>query len=512
MQLLQASAIALTMALGGVFLTGAIAAESPVEQSVADLAKRCDRLADDNNWSNAEKFTWRRICKGQAADFNQEEDYHGPLDPLSDDGWSDGKRTIGKDFLEHILTRPPFSDILKDQIIQISGAYFNETITLSNIVARAFTISKSRFLDIFIISKVDVKYFGLEANYIGGRLGIELGSVRQLDLKNNTVAAGVAIKNLIADMVNYTESNDSLLWIEDLRTPVLSCCGNVGQILITRSRIEDLGDFSTSGNLQSLEFSASWAGSLNFTRTSSDLRAGSSKGLWVDHSKLDLSNSNVGIIALDQMPSSISVDNFEFRIWDFGDKPHNRAPQLEGQRGEELSGVSQDTQIPRHQLYQLIDKIDNSKIGSKIAMLQKLSDQYRKQGNFRMADDLLYQKRNEETGNEGVVNQIFGLISREIVGYGVKLQNGLILIVVFTLIGYVIFKTGWRDLESGSRPRSWLVFSIDAIIPGINLDDEHKKIKFEGWRQYYLYFLKALGILLFFLFLRYVSQALVGNI
>jgi hypothetical protein len=443
----------------------------PANFASAAVTNDCGDLAE-GEWLAAEKLAWKKICKGQPVNFNQERGYGGIIDPTNEDLWRDSTRLIGRDFLQQILTQPPFGDILKDKVIDISGAYFSDILKLENTVTRAFILSNSRFIESVVISNIDVKFIGFRKNFIGGSFQLQLGNAREFDFDQNVVHCAVTIKSSTFDMVNCASSSQRLD-VQDLRSSLLFCCSNVNRTLINRSKIDNLCTFGSDG-ASSLQFIDSSAGSLSLY------------GNWLNgsESELDLHNSNISrIVNLGSYPSKVRVENLDFRTWSIKGNPDDK-PQA------------------------LIDKID----GSKIDLLQKLSDQYRRQGDFAVADDLLYQKRDEEAGNTSGVNKILGWMSWGIVGYGVKLQNGVICIGILTLIGYLVFRNGERYLESEVKPRSWLIFSVDSIIPGINLDDDHKKVRFMGWRQYYLYLLKTLGILLFFLVFRYISQSITGSL
>ena len=78
------------------------------------------------------------------------------------------------------------------------------------------------------------------------------------------------------------------------------------------------------------------------------------------------------------------------------------------------------------------------------------------------------------------------------------------------MIGYYVFRTGDKAVIGSRRPRSWFVYSIDTIIPVINLDPEHEKIRFVGWRQYYLYVMKIMSAVLVFLVFKVLQDTVVG--
>jgi hypothetical protein len=85
------------------------------------------------------------------------------------------------------------------------------------------------------------------------------------------------------------------------------------------------------------------------------------------------------------------------------------------------------------------------------------------------------------------------------VGYGLRPTFGFMWFGALIVIGYFVFRSGEHALLSKYKARSWFIFSLDTIIPVIKLDPDHDKISFRGWRQYYLYGMKALSAVLVFL-------------
>ena len=83
------------------------------------------------NWTSQEKWVWSRVCTGQIADFNE--------------GWS-SNRILRPEFLEMILLRDPYHSALTNQGVYIRGAWFKETLDLSNaILVHRLFLENSRF-------------------------------------------------------------------------------------------------------------------------------------------------------------------------------------------------------------------------------------------------------------------------------------------------------------------------------------------------------------------------------
>ena len=77
------------------------------------------------------------------------------------------------------------------------------------------------------------------------------------------------------------------------------------------------------------------------------------------------------------------------------------------------------------------------------------------------------------------------------------------------LFGFLVFRTG--RLTSGVMPRSWLIYSIDTVVPVIKLDAEHDKIQFAGWRQYFVYAMRLLSAVVAFLVFKVLQNTITGS-
>jgi hypothetical protein len=95
-------------------------------------------------------------------------------------------------------------------------------------------------------------------------------------------------------------------------------------------------------------------------------------------------------------------------------------------------------------------------------------------------------------------------------GYGYRPEFGIGWVLAFILLGTVVFWSGEKKLLQGGVPRSWLVYAIDSVLPGIKLDDAHSSIRFKGWRQYYLYFHRFLGAVVVVLIFAVLRRSFVG--
>jgi hypothetical protein len=412
----------------------------------APAAGDCEKLGK-NDWTPAELRAWKAICAGDAIDFNRE--YNQTLAPFDAAQWRDpGRRLIRGAFLQTVLTGPKFAG----KVIAIRGAYFPETTEIDNLTASGLTIADSRFARTFKVKYGEYKLLSFHKNFVGHWAIFQFIQASDLDITENQIA------------------DTLVLW--NARSDSLECCGEAARIDIRSTKIDGIARL-TSSRTASLTFSDSAAATLRIYP------------YWTPNAALDLSNSTIDHIVMfadSGFPQRINAENLTARQWS-------------------IVGGS-NTVIPFLPL--LTSRIDQK---SKIDVMQKLTEEYRREGDFNASDELVRLKGTEELHQAKELNWVLGKLS-SLFGFGTQLQYAFALIAVLVMLGYFIFRNDGRHVKSNSKPRSWFIFAVDAVIPGINLDEAHKNIEFKDWkRQYYLYLLKALGVLLVFLVLKYLSQS-----
>jgi hypothetical protein len=142
-------------------------------------------------------------------------------------------------------------------------------------------------------------------------------------------------------------------------------------------------------------------------------------------------------------------------------------------------------------------------------LFEKITNFYKKSGHYSASTAIQYLKRNADYTHSDAFVRAALFVSWATVGYGLYPATGFLWFGVLTVIGYYVFRTGEKAVIGSYRPRSWLVYSIDTIIPVINLDPKHEQIRFAGWRQYYLYVMKIMSAVLVFLVLKVLQDTIV---
>ncbi len=101
-------------------------------------------------WTPQEKWVWRKVCRGEIADFNNEEQRYlyvwigGDLDPNEREDWPES-RVLTPEFLETILLHEPFRSAQTRLGVRIVGAWFKSKIDLEGAeIERELSLDRSR--------------------------------------------------------------------------------------------------------------------------------------------------------------------------------------------------------------------------------------------------------------------------------------------------------------------------------------------------------------------------------
>jgi hypothetical protein len=143
-------------------------------------------------------------------------------------------------------------------------------------------------------------------------------------------------------------------------------------------------------------------------------------------------------------------------------------------------------------------------------LFEQITKSYRSSGQYEDADRIQYLKKNIEFNHANGFARYFLFFSWITVGYGLWPSIGLAWFGALIVIGFLIFRSGEHALTSDYKPRSWLVFSLDTILPVIKLDSDHDKVQFKDWRQYCLYAMKVLSAVLVFLIAKILGDIIGG--
>jgi hypothetical protein len=202
---------------------------------------------------------------------------------------------------------------------------------------------------------------------------------------------------------------------------------------------------------------------------------------WADGATLSIHTTATGRFVLRRsLPEHVSLAGFTFAGADWGPNPVRLLKAMAAATTEYNPGV-----------------------------YTALADSYTNSGQSGTASDIMIEKRNAEYAHAGSwLDTGYLFVIWLLADYGYRPELGLLWILGFVGATALIFKTGEKCMTKGTRPRNWLVFAFDAVIPGIQLDREHGEIGFSGWRQYFLYILRFLSAVVVVLVIEMLRKSL----
>ena len=166
------------------------------------------RVKPLDEWLDSEMWAWTEICEGRIADFNRRpgNETLDPRNPEHDMKWADGRRTLSPDFLTTILLHEPFRSAVPHRGVHIFGAYFEDTINMSDAsIERPLVIGASLFKSPVIMRRfTTTKLISIDSSRfesalymgsatIGGHLFLRNTRFKEVDLRGLKVGAQLAL-------------------------------------------------------------------------------------------------------------------------------------------------------------------------------------------------------------------------------------------------------------------------------------------------------------------------------
>lgn len=451
----------------GIFLA-ATQIQSQDEESEVHIAPQDDCLAKMGDWSEPEKWAWRQICARERIDFDQRYGKPKNVDDLA----NDQRRILSAQFLRQILEDPRFQPYTQTAAVDIAGAYL-PTLQVGN-------------ASIGALSLVDCK--------IGGDLYIKSVTVLRSIIISGSKIGDVSLQRIQGGNINFNASIMGDVQTQQLRITRLSFVGGQFKTLAVRiSRFSDQLAILSGRALEKIILDDVKSDGL-FIRPSSarsiDVNDYIDTGMfffsvnrWSEDSELKLHTVSTGRFLLRKaLPQKISAGGFVFSGADWGVDP---LPLL-----KRWTDASSDY-VP--------------------GLYTGLAASYLADGQSGMASDILIAKQNADYAHStSPLEKFYLFVTWLLADYGYHPEIGLLWVIGFVGIATLVFKTGEKSLASKKRPRNWLVFAFDAVIPGIKLDDQHGEVGFRGWRQYFLYFLRFLSAVVVVLVIELLKKSLGG--
>jgi uncharacterized protein YjbI with pentapeptide repeats len=118
----------------------------------------------------------------------------------------------------------------------------------------------------------------------------------------------------------------------------------------------------------------------------------------------------------------------------------------------------------------------------------------REHGHPDKADKVLYAAKNRELSLADFGDSVLLLSQKVLIGYGYRLWLAWFWIAGFIGAGVLVLKLSGEGRRHG-LPYG-VAYSIDMLLPIIELREKHYKMDLQGWARYYFYFHKMMGYVL----------------
>jgi hypothetical protein len=451
-----------------------------LDRPVADNApsrtptKECLKKGTSNSaWSEPEHWAWTQICQRRQINFDRRYCPPNSYFDIASDG-QDAKRHLSGNFIRQIFEDHTYASELRAASVYIEGATI-DSIDIKDVEIGSLQLYVTKVEgDISFTNLTIGRVLTLLASKVAGRLELK-------NVKGGNIAIGnTTLKSVVADQLDM---NRLRLHSSDVQFL------NVDNSTFNEELEVSYGSFL---NIRFLDNKSNGlivrANSLSTFRVLDYLDQGSftlEVEKWSGESALFLRGVSTGTfrnLSKGEPPKKSTFIDFSFSGADLGDNPTPYLAALLNSSQEYNPGI-----------YTVVAK------------------SYAAAGRGDLAQEILIAQSDAELRSSSTpwFRKLYLSITRYVVGYGYRPEIGLAWIFGFVVVSTLVFRSA-AEIASGEPPRSWFVFSLDAVIPGISLDKDHDKIAFRGWRQWFLYFLRFLGAVVVVLIIGIIRNSVVG--
>jgi uncharacterized protein YjbI with pentapeptide repeats len=484
------------------------------------------RVPPHESWSHLERWVWQEVCCGRIGDINRKLGWC-PL-PKDPDGWGPERRLSAR-FLETLLLHDPWRGAIPRQGVSIVGALFDEQVDLNEAeIAHGFWLDRSRFTSNVDFHRIRTSsLLSLEGSVFTGTLTMASASIggdlfmrkgaefAEVDLRGAKIGGQLS---LIGAKVTGTLDMDSasiggsLLMSSgaEFAEVILRGAKIGGQLSLIGAKVtgtltmestsigDDLlmrgGQFLNLINLVfskiggTLDLRGATLAGLDLTGARVDgefhLASGGKRPAWSDGARLVLRNTRVGAVQDEPgaWPKRLDLNGFTYeRFSGFGADPEAAV----GKRGSKsfIEWLARDepyTPQPYHQCAEVL----------------------REMGHPEMANDVLHAGRERERAEASQREEHLRWIGLSLLswtigyGYGQRYFRSLWWVAGITVLGSMMLLIGGQSAKIGGGLLAGLFFSLDLLLPIIQLHEPHYRIVLDGLAKYYFAIHKLMGYVL----------------
>ena len=523
----------ITLILGFASLGGkamaATGAAATAAQDGADVSTKSCLSEVNPAWSEPEKRVWNDLCNGQEADLSPEKERVKNVKPvpgcaakppagfaLKDvSGYAnEPSRRVSGEFLQEIVGKEKYARYFANRPIRIVGAFI-PSMRLHDGNIQSLTFDKSLIDDMELTNLTLGSWLAVCDSSVPQKLVLSDVTARQVDFYRVANAVALACDVNDPPCFGVEDSKISTLRLVNViaNNVKLSSSHFDRMIFINADQFTNLkiSDFSTAYTI-AIHGTTLASLSLEDVDVTRQIKIGGNH--WKQISPPDVQPCTSPMPSKEPGESQLSMNGVSApEFLSFPAKNHLDTNHPEKSTCglpdsftyvESSFGSSYLAGYPLGLLERIKDPV------SALDLYTVTSKTYEARGELAKARDISYHREVLRDAGESALGKFARRINRIVVGYGYYPERGLGILLLLVLLGWPIFATGAARLINAQLPRSWLVFSLDTMIPIIELDPKSGEVAFKGPRQYYLYFMRLLGAALAFLVFAYLKQTFVG--
>ena len=533
-------------------------ASTATAQSKAD---DCDAALETmkRKWKDPEETAWSRICRGNAADFDEKlnRDLVVSPDPKAG-GQTDealrqlnpdadtSKRRLSADFLRTIMTVRKFRKLLPDKAVRVTGAYFPKGIDLDDaslrhpltirgsVIKSSVSMENARAAKPIVLAEIvssgalDLERTSLERGFtvkrsIFRRLDLESAVVHgNVELNESTFMSSIDLDRLEATGLLDIRGSD----FRSVRLRRASIAEGVAIRNSTVSNRVDMNRTTTDGRMILKNLVVCGSTTLRFVAIEENLRIEDAS-----IATMDLTGAQVGMtLELRTLRQSSRHENCPT-----GDETAKPAILI---LEDATAGTLQDTADtwPTELALELdgfkYRRFTRKKTDPSDTAAERSPEWFaawlERDGSFAPQPYMHLARVMEAAGREDIAREVrftrwermrtesqprhfrWWLLSalRITMGYGEGWGNlrALVWVALFSLIGTIVLRMSKEVCAPDKRLGFW--YSLDMLLPVAQLDARHYEIQLTTWARYYFMVHKLLGYVLVFLVVAGLTAAL----
>jgi len=458
-----------------------------IEEPAKGIMARPDEPCRTNpiaSWTPQEKWVWEQVCVGKIADLGIIKAVVGTLTQKETKEWSE-KSVLRPAFLETILLHEPYRGAITRHGVRIVGAWFKETLDLSNAtLSHPLSLLNSRFDSMVDLSRMQsLSYLSLHGSKFKGKLDM-----------NSIEVTGSLFMGKDPECENAAEFEKEV----DLRSAKidgqLNMIGSKFKGNLDMDRIEVASSVLMRGGAEfkgqidlifaeigcSLDISQSTFTSFDITgsQINKEFRFGSEKHpalKWKKGAKLTLRDTHVGTLQdlPDSWPDELQLDGFTYSHFSGFPAGDNYSMATRNVEWMKQWLKKQKTYSPQP--------------------YEQLASVLKRAGYKNKAIDILVAGRDEERKAAPWLDRVGLFFLKWIIGYGYHNFYAFAWVCGFILIGFLFI---WQN-QRKTKSIAWcFIFSLDMLLPIIELEKENYQINLSGFVKYYFYIHKLVGYIL----------------